>query len=124
MAGYNNVSEKVFPPRLDHIAFTTEEHEMIELAIAKLFHIPPIPEFKKGGILRPLLKTLLASLLQHLPQMEKDFNGSEHQLTRKIWNTMIDSKFKVSRVREISALIAQDISSRCAPAMQFKADIV
>jgi len=88
LAGYNNVSEKVFPPRLDHIVFTTEEHEMIELAIAKLFHIPPIPEFKKGGILRPLLKTLLASLLQHLPQMEKDFNGSEHQLTRKIWNAM------------------------------------
>ena len=62
---------------------------MINYAMAKLFHIPPIEEFKPSGILRPVLKTLLASLLQHLPQMEKDFTGSQHQLTHKIWTSML-----------------------------------
>jgi len=120
LAGYHNCTEKVFCPRLDHISFAPEEHDMINLAMAKLFHIPPLEEFKEGGMLRPVLKTLLASLLQHLPQMEKDFNGSDHQLTHKIWTSMLAAKFPVARVREISSLIAQDISLRNAPAMQFK----
>ena len=92
---------------------------MINFAIAKLFHIPPIEEFKPGGILRIVLKTFLASLLQHLPQMEKDYSGSEHQLTHKIWTSMFAAKFSAARVREISSLIEQDISLRNAPAMQF-----
>jgi hypothetical protein len=71
-----NLNEKVFPPTLDHITFTTEEKQIVDIVIAKLFHIPAIEEFQKGGILRPLLKTLL-------PQMEKDFIGSGHQLVQK-----------------------------------------
>jgi hypothetical protein len=41
---------------------------MVDFARAKLFHIPKIEEFQNGGILCPLLKTLIASLLQYLPQ--------------------------------------------------------
>ena len=50
--------------------------DMIEFAIAKLFHIPSIDEFKKGGQLCPLLTTLLASLLQYIPQIEKDIKAA------------------------------------------------
>jgi hypothetical protein len=82
---------------------------MINYAMAKLFYIPPIEEFKPGGILRLVLKTLLVSLLKNLPQMEKDFTGGEHQLTHKIWTSMLAAKFSAARVREISSLIAQDI---------------
>jgi hypothetical protein len=115
LARYNNCTEKVFCPRLDHIAFTPEEHDMINFAIAKLFHIPPIEEFKPGGILRIALP-----LLQHLPQMEKDYSGSEHQLTHIIWTSTFAAKSSASQVREISSLIKQDISLCNAPAMQLK----
>ncbi len=65
LARYNSCTEKVFCSRLDHIAFTPEVQDMINYTMAKLFHILPIEEFKPSGILRPVLKTLLVSLLQN-----------------------------------------------------------
>ena len=86
LAGYNDCDEKVFPPRLNHIALTQDETDMIEFATAKLFYFTSLPlKFRNGGQMQPLLKTWLASILQYLPQMEKDFHGTIRRVgTRKL----------------------------------------
>ena len=118
LAGWNTFDEKVFPPRIDHIPMLPEEKIKIDIVGMKLFHFPNIEEFQARGSLRPLLKTLLASLLQYLPQMEKDFASMDHPLIRKLWKAMLDEGFTVTRVREMSALIQHDFYARNGSALQ------
>ena len=118
LAGWNTFDEKVFPPRIDHIPMLPEEKIKIDIVGMKLFHFPNIAEFQAGGSLRLLLKTLLASLLQYLPQMEKDFASMDHPLIRKLWKAMLDEGFTVTRVREMSELIQHEFYARNGSALQ------